>query len=171
VASGSVEVTWLPYELHPDVPRGGLPVSSYFPPGYLERAEAGMRQLATQVGLTMRRPERLVNSRMALATAEFARERGVYDTVHRALFRLHWEGPGRLDDPGDLGRVVEAAGLDPAQLRAALEDGRYEAVLDGHRRQAQAIGVNAVPAHVFGRRYLVMGAQPEELFRQVLNRF
>jgi len=32
------------------------------------------------------------------------------------------------------------------------------------------VGINAIPAHVFGGKYLVVGAQPYEIFLQVLDR-
>ncbi len=168
--SGAVEVVWLPFELHPDVPREGMPRSAYFPPGHLRRAAAGMRAMAAEVGLTMRERDRLVNSRLALATAEFARERGAFEAVHRALFRVHWEGPGELDDVQELKRVVGEAGLDEPELETALADGRYDDAIDANRREALAAGISAVPAHVFGRRFLVVGAQPDEIYRQVLDR-
>jgi predicted DsbA family dithiol-disulfide isomerase len=172
VADGAVEVTWLPFELHPEIPAEGMSIADYFGhlPGRLEQIERSMQSLAAQVGLTMRRRERLINSRKALATAEFARERGAFDQVHQALFRMHWEGPGQLDDVEDLKRVVASAGLDPAELEAALQDGRYERVIDDNQREAMAMGVNAIPAHLFGRRFLVIGAYPDEYFRQVLRR-
>ncbi len=129
-----------------------------------------MQAMAVEVGLTMRTGERLINSRPALATAEFARERDAFEAVHRALFKLHWEGPGRLDQVPELRRVVQEAGLDGDELEAALREGRYEAVLDSNREDALVAGINAVPAHIFGRRFLVVGAQPEEVYRQILGR-
>lgn len=60
-------------------------------------------------------------------------------------------------------------GLDAAELRKALEDGRYEPMLDQYRQVAESSGISAIPAHVFGRKYLVMGAQPIEVFRQVVG--
>jgi predicted DsbA family dithiol-disulfide isomerase len=127
-----------------------------------------VQALAAEVGLVMRTPEWMVNSRLALASAEFARERGAFDAVHRALFRVHWEGPGRLDDVGELKRVAADAGLDARELEEALSAGSYEEVLDAHRREATAVGINAIPAHIFGRRYLVVGAYPLQVYEQVL---
>jgi predicted DsbA family dithiol-disulfide isomerase len=147
-----------------------MPREAYFPPGRLRQAEEVVRTMAAEVGLTMRHLERMVNSRLALSTAEFARDRAAFEPVHHALFRLHWEGPGALDDVAELRRVVEEAGLDGAELEAALAEGRYEARLDDVRRQALEVGIEAVPAHVFGRRYLVIGAQPDEVYDQVLRR-
>lgn len=148
-----------------------MPLADYFgaQPGRLEQIERSMQALAAQVGLTMRRRERLINSRLALATAEFARERGAFDPVHRALFKMHWEGPGDLDNVEDLKRVVASAGLDPAELEENLRDGRYDEVLDSNQQQAIGIGINAIPAHIFGRQYLVIGAQPDESYRRIVR--
>ena len=147
-----------------------MPRSAFFPPGRSRQIADGMKALASQVGLTMRQPERMINSRLALATAEFAREQDAFEPVHRALFKVHWEGPGELDDVSELARVVEGAGLDPSELQAALAAGRYEELIDANRRDALSAGINAVPAHIFGRRYLVVGAQPDELYDQVLTK-
>jgi predicted DsbA family dithiol-disulfide isomerase len=147
-----------------------MPRSAFFPPGRSRQIAEGMKAMAAEVGLTMRDHERLINSRLALATAEFARERGVFEPVHRALFKVHWEGPGELDDVRVLARVVEDARLDPSELEAALATGKYEELIDANRRDALSVGINAVPAHIFGSRYLVVGAQPPELYQQVLTK-
>ena len=118
----------------------------------------------------MRQRDVIINSRRALGAAEFAREHGKFDEMHRALFKAHWEGTGRLEDFDDLVRIGKTVGLDPADLRQAIEQGTYERVLDDSRRQAESVGINAIPAHIFGRRYLVLGAQPYEAFTQVTDR-
>ncbi len=147
-----------------------MPFSDYFPAGRIEAMDRRLQAMAAEVGLVMRRPERMVNSRPALATAEFARERGAFDTVHRALFRVHWEGPGTLDDVDELRRVAAEAGLDADELERALRDGRYESLIDANRREATSVGIHAIPAHVFDRRFLLVGAQPDEVYDQVMAR-
>jgi predicted DsbA family dithiol-disulfide isomerase len=90
--------------------------------------------------------------------------------MHHALFKAHWEGTGRLEDVDDLVRIGSDVGLDGADVREAVESGRYEAVIDENRQVATSAGIDAIPAHVFGRRYLVMGAQPYDVFKQVVDR-
>jgi predicted DsbA family dithiol-disulfide isomerase len=128
-----------------------------------------MRSVAESVGLEMHTRDVIINSRRALAAAEFAREHGRFEAMHHALFKAHWEGTGKLEDVDDLVRIGEGIGLDGAQLRRALEDDRYGAVIDENRRIASSAGINAIPAHVFGRRYLVLGAQPYEVLAQVVD--
>jgi predicted DsbA family dithiol-disulfide isomerase len=129
-----------------------------------------LEAIADEVGLVMRQRDVIINSRKALGAAEFAREQGKFDEMHRALFKAHWEGTGRLEDTDDLVRIGAEIGLDVVDLRSAIEEGRYAEILDDSRRQAESAGINAIPAHIFGRRYLVVGAHPYEAFMQVLDR-
>jgi predicted DsbA family dithiol-disulfide isomerase len=55
-------------------------------------------------------------------------------------------------------------------LASALRQKSYDELIDANRHEAESVGVNAVPAHVFGRRFLVVGAQPEDVFRKVIDR-
>jgi predicted DsbA family dithiol-disulfide isomerase len=112
----------------------------------------------------------IINSRRALGAAEFAREQGRFEEMHHALFKAHWGGTARLEDTDDLVRIGEEIGLDAAELRQAIDENRYAAVIDDNRRDAESVGINAIPAHIFGRRYLVLGAQPYEAFQQVIAR-
>jgi predicted DsbA family dithiol-disulfide isomerase len=129
-----------------------------------------LESMAAEVGLSMQQRDVIINSRRALGAAEFARDHGKFEAMHRALFKAHWEGTGRLEDTDDLVRIGAGVGLDPTELRKAIEEDRYAAVIDDNRGQAKSVGINAIPAHIFGRRYLVMGAQPYEAFQQVVDR-
>jgi predicted DsbA family dithiol-disulfide isomerase len=125
--------------------------------------------VAAEVGLAMKRPDRVINSRLALSTAEFARDHGKYDEVRVALTKAHWEGTAQLDHVEDLRRVVAESGLDPDALERELDAGRYEALLDRHRADAESVGINAIPAHIVGQRFLLVGAQPYDAFIEALD--
>ena len=159
-----MEANWLPFELHPEIPREGLPL-----PERLMGERGHLHEMAAAVGLVMTRRDRMINTRLALSTAEFARERGKYDEVRIALMKAHWEATADLDRVRDLQRITAGAGLDPKDLRRALDEGRYEALLDRYREEATSMGINAIPAHVVGQRYLLVGAHPYEAFIEVLD--
>jgi predicted DsbA family dithiol-disulfide isomerase len=163
-------VTWLPFELHPEAPLEGIPRDVYFGGRRFDQMRTHLESIAAQVGLSMQQRDVIINSRRALGGAEFAREHGKFEEMHQALFKAHWEGTGRLEDTDDLVRIGAGVGLDATELRRALDEDRYASVIDENRRDAESVGINAIPAHIFGRRYLVMGAQPYEAFKQVLDR-
>ncbi len=114
--------------------------------------------------------ERVPNSRGALMLGELARERGVFDVLHPRLFDAYW-GHGR--DIGDEQVLVEegsAAGLAETEIIEVLRDGRHLPQIEDSTRQAIAIGAGGVPAWMIDGRVLVPGAQPHEVFDQVLRR-
>jgi predicted DsbA family dithiol-disulfide isomerase len=163
-------VTWLPYELHPEAPVEGIPRETYFRGARFEQMRSHLETIAAEVGLTMKQRDVIINSRRALGAAEFAREHGKFDAMHLALLKAHWEGTSRLENVDDLVRLGTEVGLDATELRAAIDEDRYAAVIDDNRIEAESLGINAIPAHIFGGRYLVLGAQPYEAFKQVLDR-
>ena len=165
-----MNVTWLPFELHPEAPPEGIPRDAYFGRARSLQAHSYLQQVAQQVGLEMRPRDVIINSRRALGAAEFAREHGKFEEMHHALFEAHWQQKGKLENLDDLVRIGTEVGLDAEELRSAIEQGRYEDVIDENRQIATSAGINAIPAHVFGRRYLVMGAQPFEVLKQVVDK-
>ncbi|HEY2598568.1 MAG TPA: DsbA family protein [Candidatus Dormibacteraeota bacterium] len=167
---GLVDLTWLPFELHPEAPIEGIPREAYFGKTRSDQMRSRLDDIADEVGLVMKQRDVLINSRKALGAAEFAREHGKFEEMHRALFKAHWELTGKLEDVEDLTRIGTDVGLDSVELRKAIEEGLYEPVLDENRRLAESVGINAIPAHIFGRRYLVLGAQPYESFTQVIKK-
>jgi predicted DsbA family dithiol-disulfide isomerase len=64
--------------------------------------------------------------------------------------------------------VAARAGVDVAGMEAAITEDRFGDYLDARRSEAEELGINGIPAHVIADRYLVMGAQPYDLFERVM---
>ncbi len=154
-----MRVSWVPFELHPEAPVEGIPREAYFGRARSDQMRDHLQNAAAQVGLKMESRDVLINSRRALGAAEFAREHGKFDEMHHALFTAHWEQTAKLENVDDLVAIGSSLGLDGVELRHAIEDGRYEQLLDDTRHEAESVGINAIPAHVFGRRAALRGFQ------------
>ena len=163
-------VEWVPYELHPEIPKEGVPREAVLPAAYRQRAEAGMRQMAQEAGLRMASHERLINSRPALQAAEFARSVGRYDAMHTELFRAYWDTGEDVSSMAVLREVAARAGVDPDAMEAAVSADTYGDYLDARRQEAEDLMITGIPAHVIADRYLVMGAQPYDVFERVMAR-
>lgn len=140
------------------------------PPEYRARAEAGVNRLAAQVGLQLRLHDRLINSRPALQVAEFAREQGRFEPMHRELFRAYWDEGRDVSDGAVLREVAVRAGVDAAAMELAVTANRFGDYIDARRAEAEELMIDGIPAHVIADRYLVMGAQPYDLFQRVMAR-
>lgn len=142
-----VEVDWRAYELRPD------PVPTLDPDGeYLHRVwNASVYPMARSLGMTLRLPPVQPRSRKALEAAEFAREKGVYDRMHTALFRAFFEEGRDIGEVEVLLEVGDSADLDTEELRTALEEGRYTEKVIGDEELARKLGVDSVPTMFVAR--------------------
>jgi predicted DsbA family dithiol-disulfide isomerase len=160
-----VEFVWLPFELRPEPePLPDMTGAN------LERMQGnwqrGVAPLAERYGIQMRFPPIKPRSRWAHEAAELARDRGQFDALRTALFRAYFVDNRDLGDQDVLVDVATSIGLDGAELRAALADGRYtQRVKDLELTSAQ-LGVAAVPTMIFADAVAVQGAQPYSVLRQ-----
>ncbi len=67
-------------------------------------------------------------------------------------------------------RSVIAAGLDGVRVDEVLGSREFEADVHADVEQAQAYGATGVPFFVIDQKYGVSGAQPAEVFTQVLEK-
>jgi predicted DsbA family dithiol-disulfide isomerase len=158
----------VPFELHPEIPPEGRPRDEVLPAAYMARAQEGVNRMAAGVGLHLALHERLINSRPALQAAEFAREQGHFDAMHLELLKAYWDEGKDVSDIAVLREVASKAGVDVAGMEATVAADRFGDYLDARRAEAEDLGINGIPAHIIADRYLVMGAQPYELFEQVM---
>jgi predicted DsbA family dithiol-disulfide isomerase len=159
----------VPFELHPEIPKEGMPREQLLPAQYMARAEAGVNRLAASVGKQLKLHDRLINSRPALQAAEFARSRGHFVPMHLELFKAYWDEGRDVSQMAVLREVAERAGVDPDEMERSVAADEYGDFLDARRAEAEEMGINGIPAHIADDRYLVMGAQPYEVFERLMG--
>lgn len=114
-------------------------------------------------------PDVVSNTQAALRVGELARDRGLYGPYHARVMAALWAEGEDVSPPATLRRLAVEAGLDGGEVDEAIATGAYAERVEQSTRQATAIGANAVPAFLLGRRLLVLGAQPEEVLEQALR--
>lgn len=114
--------------------------------------------------------DKVPNTRRALQLSELARERGVLEDLHRRLFDAYWSRGRDLGDECVLVEEGAAVGLGEGEVLDALSNDSYRARVAQETQAAIELGAGGVPAWLIDRRFLVPGAQPHEVFDQVLER-
>jgi len=90
--------------------------------------------------------------------------------MHLELFRAYWDEGRDISDLAVLRDVSTRVGLDSEAMAEAVTADHFGPLLDSHRAEAQELMIGGIPAHLIADRYLVMGAQPYEVFARLLNR-
>ena len=162
------DVLWLPFDLHPEYPPEGIPLEQLhrrYGIGVGERDPLRDRFAAYE--LEYNRPETVPNTRLPLRMSELARDQGLHEPFHDRLMDAYWSEATNIGDPDELRRLAGEVGLDAEDVERVIGD--PEAYLDrveASTREAQSIGINAIPAFVLDSRLIVLGAQPIDVFRE-----
>jgi predicted DsbA family dithiol-disulfide isomerase len=111
-----------------------------------------------------------ISSHAALIGAKFAQAQDKGSQYHDAVFRAYWQRANDIGDADVLIEIAQSIGLEREAFRAALQDEEYEAQVEADIEEAYHYGLTGVPALIFGSQYLVSGAQPYEVLRQVIEK-
>jgi predicted DsbA family dithiol-disulfide isomerase len=163
------DVTWLPFDLHPEYPPEGIPLAELHRRYGIGSGESDpLRERFAAAGLEYNRPDVVPNTKLALRLSELARKQGLHSAFHDRLMDAYWAEATNIGDANELRRLAAEVGLEDAE-RVIGDPAAYLDVVDSSTRQAYSIGVNAVPAFLLDRRLIVLGAQPIEVFRQAFG--
>ena len=124
-----------------------------------------------RAGLTLNldRIERTPNTIDAHRLIHWAGVEGRQTPVALALFRAYFVDGRDIGDPATLREIAEGAGLDGAMIATLLEGDADADDLRARDASARSRGVTGVPCFVIARQHVVSGAQPPELWMQVID--
>ena len=176
-----VEVRWRSFQLDPGAPSEPRESTSVMLARKYGQTPDGARQMQDQVeavaaeeGLVYRLADTLhLNTVDAHRLIHLALEEGGTDLqgrVKEALLQAYFTEARNVADHAVLRDVAVAAGLDAARVDEVLAGTAYTDEVWADMEQAQAYGASGVPFFVVDQRYGVSGAQPVEVFTQVLER-
>jgi predicted DsbA family dithiol-disulfide isomerase len=173
-----VEVVWRSFQLDPSIPEGEthetLPALAAKYGRSVEEMRGTMRHVeetAAGEGLHYDLVHGISgNTLLAHELIHLAAERGLQGEVKERLLHAHFEEGRSVFDVDSLAALAVEAGLDEAEVRAALADHRYRPAVLDDIRTARELGATGVPFFVVDRRYGAAGAQPADLLLQVLER-
>lgn len=164
-----LQVEWLGFEIHPETPPEGTPLTSMFPGADAEAINRRLNSMGEPYGITFRKIEHIANSRLALEAGEFAKQQGRFDRFHHAVFQAYFGQGGDIGSIEVLTEIAGNAGLDAAALRTALRTGMYRQKIEAVKEDASRIGVTAAPTFIINDRDRIVGAQTIEVFREKLK--
>ena len=175
-----VEVVYRSFELDPSAPQHGHEPTLTTLARKYGRSEAEMRQMmqhvsdtAAEEGLAFRLLDNVHTNtvdahrllHLALESGGPAQQRDLKEALLAAYFT-------RAEDVGDhavLTAAATTAGLDAGRVAEVLSGEEYADAVAADVAQARAYGATGVPFFVVDERYGISGAQPTEVFSQVLT--
>jgi len=165
-----VSVRYLPFQLNPEMPQGGMPRAEYRKAkfGSLERGRQLDARVAAEgrgegIEFAFERMARTPNTIAAHRLIDLAQRQGQGQKVVEELFRAYFEEGKDVGDPKVLEEIAKRGGVSGWPQAA---DAKEVAALEGEMR---GLGISAVPTFIFDRKLGVSGAHPPEALAQAMR--
>lgn len=170
------QVQWHPFQLNPDMPKEGVGHVDYLAAkfGSREKAVQAMLQVAEHAKtagaeIDMEKVTRLPNTLDAHRVIHWAGIEGRQTAMVARLFKAHWREGADVGDPTTLARLAGEVGMDAAAVARLLATDADSDDIRARDMDARQKGVNAVPTFLIAQQYVVSGAQPVEMWQQVID--
>lgn len=171
-----VEIEWQPFELNPHMPMEGQNVQEHLMEKYGSTAEQQevskqhMTKMGAEVGFVFDYFDdmRMANTLDAHILLEYAKEFGKQTELKMCLTKAFFSERKDVSKRDILKQALLDVDLDADEGMALLDkdEARYE--VKSKEDYWKNLGVNSVPTIVFNRKSAVTGAQPVEVFKEVL---
>jgi len=173
-----VEIVWRSYQLDPSAPAvptetvaeslgrkyGGGPEAGR---AMIDRVEA----VAAEEGLIFRHHQSLrANTTDAHRLLHLAHTQCLQGELKEALLAAYFTHTENVADHDTLRKIAAGVGLDAQRVDEVLGSTEFSDEMWADIAQAQAYGATGVPFFVVDGKYGVSGAQPTEVFAQVIER-
>lgn len=169
-------IQWHPFQLNPDMPADGVDKRSYLAARFggeakLDEIHNCLRDMAQKAGVAMDpdKAERLPNTLNAHRMIHWAGLEGKQSAMVSALFRAYWRDGRDIGDVEELCDIAEEVGLDPLAMARLLATDADASDLLARDQDARKKGVTAVPTFLIAQQYVISGAQPPEVWAQVIE--
>ncbi len=170
------QLIWQPFRLNPNLPPMGVDHVDYMKAKFGDEAgiiaaNKPVLEAAERLGLWINMPaiERVPQTLDAFRLLHWAGIEGAQTRVMSGLMRAYWREGKNIADHEVLAQIGQAAGMDPAMiLRLLATDADRDEVLarEAHARER---GIRSVPTYIIGGAHVLTGAQPAELWQQIID--
>lgn len=165
---------WLPFQLNPDLPEGGISRADYILRKFGETDSSRYRRVAVigkTVGLDLAFDKITVqpNTVKAHRLMHWAGEQGMQDAMAEALFRAYFIEGANLTDNAVLAGYAAQAGLDREAAANYLAGPANAELIRNADIEARQAGIEGVPFFIFNRTIGLSGAQDPEVLLQAMQ--
>lgn len=178
VQNDQVEVNWHSFQLDPNM-KTDLSKNHYeylfeikgFPMPQIMQMHENLIQTGKNAGIDFNFDEvKVSNSFKSQMLVQFAKEKGKANEMEELLFEAYFISGKDIDDVAVLCEIGEKLGFTEEEIQKAVESPHLVNLVNQDISAANSMGIRGVPFFVFNEKYGVSGAQPTDLFSEVLEK-
>jgi predicted DsbA family dithiol-disulfide isomerase len=170
------EIVWHPFQLQPSLPLTGMNWDEFSLQKFggatsRQRAFGSVAEAAKADGIEFNFDTiaSAANTRDVHRLILLAQERGKGIELANIFFRAYFTDSANLNDLTTLKQLAAQVGISENETQELLESNTFIAEVEQSQRLASQLGISGVPFYIFNRTHGLSGAQPKEVFHQVID--
>ena len=168
-------IEWHPFQLNPDMPANGMGRREYLE-GKFGGKEAAVRAYApvvesaktAGVAIDFEGMKRTPNTINAHRLIHWAGIEGRQTAAVSALFKAYFTDAHDIGDPDVLIDIAKSVEMDADVVKRLLDSDEDLKLIHDRDKHSRKMGINSVPTFIIANQHAVPGAQPPELWAQVI---
>ncbi|RDH84752.1 MAG: hypothetical protein DIZ80_04605 [endosymbiont of Galathealinum brachiosum] len=172
-------ITYLPFELNPDMPEEGETIVNYFKrkqkwsSATLKDYQESLVKTAQNAGIVIDFIKRThyYNSRKAHKLIHLAEQFNKQNAINESLIEVYFKQGLDISNTDVLLDIAEQLGMDRVSTQKALSSSELTLVLEKKIERQKALKLHSIPAFIINEDTLVSGANSVEFFEKVLSEY
>ena len=168
-------IEWHPFQLNPDMPANGMGRREYLE-GKFGGKEAAVRAYAPVVesaktagiAIDFEGMKRTPNTINAHRLIHWAGIEGRQTAAVSALFKAYFTDARDIGDADVLIDIAKSVEMDANVVKRLLDSDEDLKLIQDRDKHSRKMGINSVPTFIIANQHAVPGAQPPELWAQVI---
>ena len=170
------EISWKPYELHPEIPQEGYDKKLYMQQKFGSSSGMSPYNEITKIGesvgfeFNFSKTERIPNTFMAHRLLWKAEQYNLQTELSEALFRAYFSDGLNIGSKKILAEVSESVGLEKEEIISFLDSNEGGQEIADLEMNFIEKSIGAVPTYFINDKYIIQGGQEPETFVSFLKR-
>ena len=170
------EISWKPYELHPEIPQEGYDKKLYMQQKFGSSSGRSPYNEITKIGesvgfeFNFSKTERIPNTFMAHRLLWKAEQYNLQTELSEALFRAYFSEGLNIGSKEILAEVSESVGLEKEEIISFLDSNEGGQEIADLEMNFIEKSIGAVPTYFINDKYIIQGGQEPETFVSFLKK-
>ena len=170
------EISWKPYELHPEIPTNGYDKELYMQQKFGSNRGKGVYDEIIDIGkdldfdFNFSKTERLPNTFLAHRLLWYAEQKNLQNELSENLFYAYFTEGKDIGSIEVLASIASELGLDKLKIISFLESETGSKEVEDQKLESIERSIGAVPTYIINDQYLIQGGQQPETFMAFLRK-
>ncbi|KIR03762.1 Protein-disulfide isomerase DsbC/DsbG [Lachnospiraceae bacterium TWA4] len=101
---------------------------------------------------------------------EYAKEIGKGEEFVLEMWKTYFGFNANINDDAIIIDIAKKVGISESEVKKALVNPKYEESLEKNMKEGARYRINSVPTFIIEDKYIVVGAQTEDVFKEVFEK-